>query len=120
MNNTYSKESIKQFVENLYEDGRTHSDRFGLSHEDLGKLEQELFDRVDVIDLVDCGFVQGMSEEEILQHFLESQEFVKKVKQFNQLQDNMNTAIDKIESMSQEEFYNACVKAGYTPTKRGG
>lgn len=38
------KESIQQFVESLYEDGGTPSDRFGLSHEDLGKLEQELFD----------------------------------------------------------------------------
>lgn len=49
MNKKYNtnEESIQQFVESLYEDGRTPSDRFGLSHEDLGKLEQELFDRGD-------------------------------------------------------------------------
>lgn len=39
------EQEIKQFVKGLYENGKVPSDRFGISHEELGEMEEMMFGR---------------------------------------------------------------------------
>lgn len=116
MNKKYNtnEESIQQFVDNLYKDGQTPSDRFGLSHEDLGKLEELYFGkwRVDEepYELLKLYHMKADN----MKNFEAAREF-SAIKRYLKEKGYSKTYINNVNCVVLDELESACV----TPIKKG-